>query len=53
MENQQDRQMIQGDWQCSECGAEIKELPFEPDGVRPLFCRDCHRKKIQNRQNRF
>lgn len=57
MDNQNsfgDRQMIQGDWKCSECGAEIKELPFEPDGERPLFCRDCHKQRMNNRpQRRF
>ena len=42
------RPMIQGNWQCSECGAQITELPFEPSGDRPLFCRDCHRKRRQN-----
>jgi len=46
------RQMFQGQWTCSECGAEITELPFEPDGDRPIFCRDCHRKKRQNRRPR-
>ncbi len=48
-----DRQMFQGNWSCSECGAEITELPFEPDGERPLFCRDCHRKRMQDRRPRF
>ena len=43
------RQMYQGDWTCSECGAEIKELPFEPEGDRPLFCRDCHKKRRPQR----
>jgi len=52
MDNQQgfgQRQMHQGQWTCSQCGTEIKELPFEPDGNRPIFCRDCHRSKKQNR----
>jgi len=40
-----DRQMIQGNWSCSQCGAAITQLPFEPDGDRPLFCRDCYRNK--------
>ena len=35
------RQMHQGNWQCSECGKEITELPFEPAQDRPIFCRDC------------
>jgi CxxC-x17-CxxC domain-containing protein len=55
MENQQSfgqRKMFQGNWSCAECGAEIKELPFEPDGDRPIYCRDCHRAKRQNFQRR-
>ncbi|MBT4277756.1 hypothetical protein HOD96_03380 [Candidatus Falkowbacteria bacterium] len=40
--------MFQGDWKCGDCGAEIKELPFEPDGSRPIFCRECHRAKRDN-----
>jgi len=39
------RQMIQGDWTCSECGAKITELPFEPAPDRPIYCRDCWSKK--------
>lgn len=46
------REMIKGNWTCSQCGAEITELPFEPDGERPLFCRDCHRQKMQDRKPR-
>jgi len=52
MDNQNqggDRQMFQGDWTCSDCGVAIKELPFEPDGSRPIFCQDCHRKQRDNR----
>ncbi|NCF75423.1 MAG: zinc-binding protein [Xanthomonadaceae bacterium] len=51
--NRSDRQMFHGDWVCSECGAKITELPFEPNGDKPLFCRDCHRKRMQNRPRRF
>ena len=47
-----ERKMYQGNWTCSECGAEIKELPFEPSGDRPLLCRDCHRQKMQRRNQR-
>lgn len=43
------RQMFQGNWTCSQCGVEITELPFEPDGSRPIFCRDCHRQRRSNR----
>ncbi|MFA6322125.1 MAG: CxxC-x17-CxxC domain-containing protein [Candidatus Buchananbacteria bacterium] len=46
------RPMVKGNWTCSECGASITELPFEPDGDRPIFCRDCHRKRKQNRPMR-
>ena len=48
-----DRQMHKGNWTCSQCGGEITELPFEPDGTRPLYCRDCHRQKRQSRPRRF
>ena len=30
-----------GDWQCSECGGSITELPFEPRNTSNLRCRDC------------
>ncbi|MBA3047394.1 hypothetical protein KKC83_01775 [Patescibacteria group bacterium] len=43
------RTMVQGKWTCSECGAEITELPFQPDGERPIFCRDCHRQRRNSR----
>ncbi len=46
------RQMYQGNWQCSECGAEITELPFEPDGTRPIYCRACHQKRRAQRPRR-
>lgn len=48
------RKMHQGQWSCSQCGKEISELPFEPDGSRPVFCRDCYRQKRPSRpQRRF
>jgi len=28
---------------CSECGQET-EVPFKPDGERPVYCRDCYQK---------
>ncbi|HLD27591.1 MAG TPA: CxxC-x17-CxxC domain-containing protein [Patescibacteria group bacterium] len=42
------RPMVQGNWTCSGCGAEITELPFEPDGDRPVYCRDCYKPKRNN-----
>ncbi|MAG59430.1 hypothetical protein CMO96_01425 [Candidatus Woesebacteria bacterium] len=47
------RQMVQGNWTCSSCQAQITELPFQPDGTRPVFCGDCHRKQRQDRPRRF
>ena len=29
---------------CSDCGLET-EVPFKPDGERPVYCRDCYRKR--------
>jgi len=40
-----DRKMFQGNWKCSGCGAEIKELPFEPRDTSNLVCTDCFKKK--------
>jgi len=50
-QNNGDRQMHQGNWSCSECGASITELPFEPNGTSPLYCRDCHRQKRGNQRS--
>jgi len=29
---------------CSDCGQET-EVPFKPDGTRPVYCRECYMKK--------
>lgn len=29
---------------CSECGKECK-VPFEPDEDRPVYCKECYKKK--------
>jgi len=39
------REMIKGNWTCSDCGKEITELPFEPAQDRPIYCRDCWAKR--------
>jgi len=44
--------MVQGDWKCAECGKEITELPFEPSGDRPIYCRDCWASKRPQRPRR-
>jgi CxxC-x17-CxxC domain-containing protein len=33
---------------CAECGKET-EVPFKPDGTRPVYCRDCYVKKRPKR----
>ena len=33
---------------CAECGQEA-EVPFKPDGTRPVYCRECYRKKKPRR----
>jgi hypothetical protein len=45
-----ERKMYQGNWACSKCNAEIKELPFEPDPARlsQLLCRECHRERTKD-----
>jgi len=45
------RQMVQGNWTCAQCGTAITELPFQPDGVKPILCKDCHRSKRQERRS--
>ncbi|PIU42715.1 MAG: hypothetical protein COS98_01490 [Parcubacteria group bacterium CG07_land_8_20_14_0_80_35_11] len=47
------RKMFKGNWKCSECGKEITELPFEPSGDRPLYCRECHAKRRPQRSERY
>ena len=32
---------------CSTCGKPAK-VPFKPDGVRPVYCRDCLPRKRRN-----
>ena len=41
--------MFQGNWKCSECGAAITELPFEPRSTDGLKCKDCHQKSRGDR----
>lgn len=28
---------------CEDCGKE-DQVPFKPDGIRPVYCRECYRK---------
>jgi len=34
---------------CADCGKET-QVPFKPDGTRPVYCRDCYQK---HRPKRF
>ena len=29
---------------CAECGQEC-EVPFKPSGDRPVYCKECYRKR--------
>jgi len=51
--NNNSRPMVQGNWKCSECGAEITELPFEPSADRPILCKECWAKKRSSRNRGF
>lgn len=33
---------------CSDCGKEA-QVPFKPDGVRPVYCQDCYKKRKPRR----
>lgn len=33
---------------CSECGQET-QVPFKPQDDRPVYCRDCYRKRRPSR----
>lgn len=35
---------------CADCGTET-QVPFKPDGERPVYCRDCYRKRKPARNN--
>lgn len=30
---------------CADCGVAITQLPFQPSGDRPVYCRDCNKKR--------
>jgi len=45
------REMVKGNWKCSDCGTEITELPFEPAPDRPIYCRDCWSKRRPPRRD--
>jgi len=44
------RKMVEGNWKCSKCGAEITQLPFEPSGDLPIYCSNCHRERMGERR---
>lgn len=37
---------------CSDCGNET-QVPFKPDGERPVYCRDCYKKRKPARNNNY
>ena len=53
MDNEQsERKMYSGKWNCSKCGSEITQLPFEPNENRlgELLCRNCYKPKANFRR---
>ena len=50
-DNQQQRPMFDVSdmgLKCAECGVDITQLPFKPSPDRPVYCRDCNRKRRQS-----
>lgn len=43
-----DKQMFDVDVDCAECGNHISQLPFQPSGDKPIYCKDCLRAKRQS-----
>ncbi|MFA5062078.1 MAG: CxxC-x17-CxxC domain-containing protein [Patescibacteria group bacterium] len=39
--NRGPRQMFDVDVTCGQCGTKITQLPFQPNGDKPVYCRDC------------
>jgi CxxC-x17-CxxC domain-containing protein len=37
---------------CADCGTET-QVPFKPDGERPVYCRDCYKKRRPARRERY
>ncbi len=35
------RQMFQVNLTCASCGTAITELPFQPSGDKPVYCKSC------------
>ncbi len=38
---QSQRRMYDVDIDCGECGTKITQLPFQPSGDKPVYCREC------------
>lgn len=45
--NRGPRQMYSVNLTCAGCGSQITQLPFQPTGDKPVYCRDC----MQARRN--
>ncbi|MHA2100360.1 MAG: CxxC-x17-CxxC domain-containing protein [Candidatus Kariarchaeaceae archaeon] len=46
----EDREMH--DVVCSKCEKNA-QVPFKPDGERPVFCQDCYREQRPQRNTRY
>jgi len=47
------KEMVKGNWTCNQCQGEIRELPFTPDPKRPVYCLECHSRRIRRRKRNF
>ena len=47
------QETVKGSWKCAGCGAEMTELPFEPSGDRPIYCKACWMKNREQGKNDF
>lgn len=45
--------MFKGNWKCTDCGKEIRELPFNPDPERPIYCRECWEKRRGQKEQKL
>ena len=46
--NSAPRQMYSVNLTCADCGTQITELPFQPSGDKPVYCRNCVRARKNN-----
>ncbi len=48
--SQSRRQMFAVNLPCAKCGANVQELPFEPEPGKPIYCQSCYMKILEQRR---